>query len=329
MSIPDERAMKWALGSEGMREVVSETDRRGRSLRTVICMETGLVRNDPIPSDEELARFYAEDYRIAYKGAAKPRRRQILRNFRRVASHVRAFRDVYDAAADVLDVGAGSGEFTFVMTRLGKKVEAVEPNVPYAAFCRDELGLNVQTAHLAPDLFAPGRFDLIRLNHVLEHLNHPVKYLAQIACWLKPRGALYVETPNIEIDCREKSRGNMFHYAHVFNFNPWTLRACAGLAGLAEAPETAERSADTTSVFFRREASAASSATAENPENARHVRAMIQAHYDGAFRKGKLAKPFVKLATRVEETLTGLVAGSPRAIGERAARGLHTAMRSG
>ena len=329
MLIPDERAMEWVLGREGTHEVVSETDRRGQSLRTVICMETGLVRNDPVPDDEELARFYAEDYRIAYKGTAKPRRRQILRNFRRVASHVRTFRDVYTAATHVLDVGAGSGEFAFVMARLGKTVQAVEPNILYAAFCREELKLDVRTAHLAPDLFPPGQFDLIRLSHVLEHLSNPVKYLAQIACWLKPSGVLYVETPNIEIDCREKSRGNMFHYAHIFNFNPWTLRACAGLAGLAEASETAQRSADTTCVFFRRETSSAPSIAAENLENAQYVRAMIQAHYAGAFRKGKLAKPFIKLATGVEETLTGLVAGSPSAIGERVARSLCVTMDSG
>ena len=329
MLISDERAMKWVLGCEGTHEVVSETDRRGRSLRTVICMDTGLVRNDPVPDDEELAQFYAEDYRIAYKGAAKPRRRQILRNFRRVASHVRTFRDVYGAATQVLDVGSGSGEFAFLMARLGKTVQAVEPNIPYADYCRDELGLDVLTAHVSPNLFASGEFDLIRLNHVLEHLNNPVKYLAQIACWLKPSGVLYVETPNIETDCREKSRGNMFHYAHIFNFNPWTLRACAGLAGLAEASETAQRSAGTTSVFFRRDASSAPSAVAENLENARHVRAMIQAHYAGAFRKGKLAKPFKKLAMRVEETLTGLVVGPPRAIGERVVRSLGLMMESG
>ncbi|MCY3822618.1 MAG: class I SAM-dependent methyltransferase [Nitrospinae bacterium] len=329
MLISDERAMQWALGREGTHEVVSGTDRRGRPLRTVICMDTGLVRNDPVPDDAELARFYAEDYRIAYKGAAKPRRRQILRNFRRVVSHVRTFRDVYGVATRVLDVGAGSGEFAFVMTRLGKTVQAVEPNIPYAAFCREELKLDVSTAHLTPDLFAPCEFDLIRLNHVLEHLNNPVKYLALIACWLKPSGVLYVETPNIESECCERSRGNIFHYAHIFNFNPWTLRACAGLAGLAEASETAQRSAGTTSVFFRRDASDAPPATAESPENARHVHAMIQAHYAGAFRKGKLAKPFIKSAMLLEETLTGMLAGPPRAIGERVARSLRAAMRSG
>ena len=156
------------------------------------------------------------------KGAARPRRRQILRNFRRVAEHIRTYRDVLIPARKVLDVGAGSGEFACLMRELGKEVTGIEPNAGYAAYCRDDLGLDVRTAHLAPHLFDAAEFDLIRLNHVLEHLNDPVKYLAMIAGWLKPGGVLYVEVPNIEVYCRTKSRGNMFHYGHIWNFNPWT-----------------------------------------------------------------------------------------------------------
>ena len=314
--------MSWALGREGTHELVSETDRHGRPLRTLICMETGLVRNDPVPSDEELTQFYADDYRVAYKGAAKPRRRQVLRNFRRAAEYVRTFRDVLEPAAHVLDVGAGSGEFAYLMTRLGKTVKGIEPNSAYAAYCREALGLDVHTAHLSPDLFPPEQFDLIRLNHVLEHLNDPIAHLRQIAMWLKEPGLLYVEVPNIETYCREKSRGGMFHYAHIFNFNPWTLRACAGLAGLTEAPETAERTSGSTGVFFRRDVSAAQSIATENPENAQRVRALIGAHYAGAFSRGRAAKPFVKLAKRFEETLSGLALGPPAAIGESVARSL-------
>ena len=94
--------MTWALGREGTHEVVSETDRHGKPLRTIICMETGLVRNDPVPNDEELARFYADDYRIAYKGAAKPRRRQVVRNFSardNVCAHVSGRFESRDARA--------------------------------------------------------------------------------------------------------------------------------------------------------------------------------------------------------------------------------------
>ena len=90
-------------------------------------METGLVRNDPVPNDAELAQFYSADYRIAYKGAAKPRRRQTLRNFRRVAVHLRTYGDVLDAPTHVLDVGAGSGEFLWLNSQY---VGAVWPSPP-------------------------------------------------------------------------------------------------------------------------------------------------------------------------------------------------------
>ena len=312
--------MSWVLGRDGTHELVSETDRRGKPLRTVICMETGLVRHDPVPNDAELAQFYSADYRITYKGAAKPRRRQILRNFRRVSAHLRTHGDVLDAPTNVLDVGAGSGEFLFMMQRLGKSAKGIEPNAAYAAYCREELGLDVQTALLTPDLFAPGQFDFIRMNHVLEHLNDPIKYLAHVALWLAPQGLLYVEVPNIEVYCRRRSHGRIFHYAHIYNFNPWTLRTCAGLAGLTEASETAQRSAGTTNVFFRRDDSAARLIKTENPENARRVRELIRAHYAGAFGRPPASKPFVMLARRIEETLTGLALGSPAAIGAHTAR---------
>lgn len=311
--------MNWALGRPEEMELVSETDRHGKPLRTLVNLATGLVRNDPVPGDEELARFYAEDYRTAYKAAAKPRRRQILRNFRRVADHVRRFRDVIQKAGRVLDVGAGSGEFVFLAKALGKDVSGIEPNRGYAEYCRADLGLDVAAQHLAPGLFEPGSFDLIRLNHVLEHLNDPVKYLAMVAEWLSPGGLLYVEVPDIEVYCRTKSRGNMFHYGHIFNFNPWTLRAAAGLAGLVEAPETEARCRGTTGVFLRRGEVAA---PVENRENGAYVREMIRRHYAGGFPKGKAMKPFAKLGARIEESLTGIMAGSPRRIGERIARSL-------
>lgn len=316
--------MSWAQGQAGMHEVVSETDRHGRPLRTVIDTQTGLVRNDPIPGDAELAKFYAEDYRTSYKGSEKPRRRQILRNFRRVASHVREFADILAGAEKILDVGAGSGEFAFLMQSLGKAVTGIEPNAGYAAYCRVDLGLDVRSEHLDARLFQAGAFDLIRLNHVLEHLNDPVRYLSMIAEWLTPEGVLYVEVPNIETYAREKSRGNMFHFGHIYNFNPWTLRAAAGLAGLEEAEETAARSRNTTGVFFRRTGRVAE--VVANPENAARVREIIQRHYDGGFSKGKAAKPFIKLGQRIEEIITGAVLGTPRRIGDKVAAKLRAAL---
>ena len=75
-------------------------------------------------------------------------------------------------------------------------------------------------------------------------------------------------------------------------------------------------------VFFRVTDRARQNIVVTDPDNATHVREMIRRHYAGEFRKGKATKPFAKLGARVEETLTGLAAGSPRAIGSRVARSL-------
>ena len=317
-----------SLEGKGAVEVVSTTDRYGNPLRTVLCTETGLVRNDPVPGDEELAKFYSEEYRLAYKGAWRPRRRRVLRQFRWMVDHVRRFHDVFEPAERVLDIGAGSGEFVFLMRAWGKDAVGIEPDRAYSAWCREELGLDVRTARLGPGLFEAGSFDLIRLNHVLEHLNDPVQSLALVRGWLAPGGVVYVEVPNIEEYCRAKSRGNMFHYGHIWNFNPWTLRAVAGLAGFEELDATRERSAGTTGAVFRA-GPVRAAADFVNPENAARVRGLIARHYAGGFLRGeKAVKPLVKLAGRIEEALSGALAGTPRDIGEKAARSLWSELQS-
>ena len=288
-------------------------------------METGLVRNDPIPNDEELAQFYAENYRLAYKGTKLPCLRRVVRYFRRVAEEHQRWRDMLDPAERVLDVGAGSGEFAFLMTQMGKTVTGIEPDVACAAWCRDQMGLDVRTASLADGLFAPGQFDLIRMSHVLEHLNDPVKYLRLVASWLTTNGVLFIQVPNIEIECRERSVGGIFHFAHIFNFNPWTLRAAAAQAGLAEAVETVERSTGTTEVFFRRTHHPMARRIVENSENARKLRELLRRHYNGEFtRPRKALKLLPKFARWVEETVTGAGMGSPRKIGIRVANHLNS-----
>ena len=226
-------------------KTVSQRDRHGNALETCVCDGCGQVYNKPIPNDIELARFYSEDYRKQYKGSFRPRGRQIIRNFRRANEHLTRFSDMFEDAQTVLDVGAGSGEFVFAMGQMGKVAKGIEPNKEYAAYCRSDLDVDVATLEILNAEFDEKSFDFINLSHVLEHLNNPVRYLSLLSSWLEDDGVLYVEVPNIFSYTKLKSKGNMFHYGHIFNFSPWTLRAAAGLAGLRECDRSAERSAET------------------------------------------------------------------------------------
>lgn len=231
-------------------EIVSRTDRHGQPLMTVMCSGCGVVRNDPVPGEAELEAFYRQDYRKEYKGAAEPRLRQVWRNLDRLNQHFAEYRDVYAKGGAWLDLGSGSGEFAFLAKRLGAAVTAVEPNEDYAAYCRSKLDLEVTTGRMEDCGFGPGSFDLIRLSHVLEHLRDPVASLERLRGWLKPGGMIYIEVPDIEADARNKLRGRLFHYGHIFNYNPVTLRHVAGRAGLVEVQATAGRSAGRTAAFF-------------------------------------------------------------------------------
>ncbi len=69
----------------------------------------------------------------------------------------------------------------------------------------------------------------------------------------------------------------MFHYGHIYNFSPWTLRAVAALAGLKEHDLTKERSGNSTGVFFVVDPSVKPDAI-ENSAHAENLRALLETH---------------------------------------------------
>lgn len=210
---------------------IESTDRHGAPLRVVICLGCGVVRNDPIPSAADLAEFYSNDYRSAYKGTCEPRLRHAARYFRSASRHIRRQWKHYEAARTVLDIGSGSGEFLFLMRELGKSVTGLEPNRGYSDFCRNRLGLDITTGGI--DAFDPGcRFDHIRLSHVVEHLRDPVDKLRRVAGWLAEGGTMYVEVPDFESYCSKKTPGRIFHYGHIYNFDKDSFERLIHAAGL-------------------------------------------------------------------------------------------------
>lgn len=303
-------------------ETVSEKDRHGAALRTVLCLGCGMLRNDPVPSAEDLATFYRTAYRESYKGAAQPRRRQVWRNLERLHRHFVAYADIYKRKGDWLDLGSGSGEFTYLAKRIGARMTAVEPHRGYAAYCNEVLGLSVRNQTLEECDFNGPSFDLIRLSHVLEHMRDSVSALRQLAGWLRPGGVIYIEVPDIERDAHHKMRGRMFHYGHIHNFNPVLLRHVAGLAGLVELPETAARSKGTCGGFFTPGLGGVLDGAAL-AENGRRMQAAMAAHNARRWPEPEggsaLGRFVVTLGARAREALAGATGGAHRALAEGAA----------
>ncbi len=202
---------------------------RDGALRTVICKNCGLVWSDPFPIDT--AEYYQKNYRILYKGTYSPRIKHIYRaanvaveRYKRLDAHLAGKKKV-------LEIGSGGGEFSYLLTKKGFDVSAIEPNEGYGNYSKEQYGLNVQIGFAQNLEFSAEMFDFITMSHVLEHVDNPTTMLEKLRTWLKPNSILALEVPNVEAVCQ--SPKSTFHTAHLFNFNPETLALLAEKTGFS------------------------------------------------------------------------------------------------
>lgn len=242
------------------RQVLATRGRGLVALTTVACRGCGLVSHHPLPDAAEVAAFYATRYRVAYKGGWEPKRKHALRALRGAMARAARLVPLLRPGAQVLDVGASSGEFTYVMQRSGFAARGIEPNLGYADFARRTYGVAVDTGGLEDAAITPGSLDLVTLNHVLEHLADPWDALRRIATWLAPGGLLFIEVPNLA--GVRKQAANTFHTAHIWNFTPETLALLAWQQGFV--PLT-QAGAGGTSVVLRRRRAGDAAPTGAGP----------------------------------------------------------------
>jgi uncharacterized Zn finger protein len=66
-------------GSQSAQIIADQDGKTGERLITVSCSDCGLGHIDPLPTDQELAEWYATQYRQAHKSAVQPALRHVLR----------------------------------------------------------------------------------------------------------------------------------------------------------------------------------------------------------------------------------------------------------
>ena len=197
------------------------------------------IRKIPVTRLDRLLQTVAE-FAKANLGYAVERPKQILP---RLLSHVRplaraAALQVLDLHAseigELLDVGCGNGEFIDRMRSLGWKVSGVDPDSSAVAHARNR-GLEV-FGDLVSDIPACNQFDVITLNHVVEHAVDPVDLLRECRKRLRPStGRLIVTTPNISSLGHWWFKGYWRGFEvprHFILFSESALRECARQAGL-------------------------------------------------------------------------------------------------
>ncbi len=184
------------------------------------CVACGLVQRAAIPTAEQLAAYYATQYRQDYKKALRPRPRRIYRAGR-IASGRLDILNQFVNRGDLLDIGAGGGEFVFLAGMAGFNARGVEPNEAYGEFARQHYDIEISTAGI-DSLDGNGCADVVSMFHVLEHLQDPLDAVRRIHRALRPGGIAFIEVPNV--DAADAAPDNVYFAAHLLYFNADTLR---------------------------------------------------------------------------------------------------------
>jgi SAM-dependent methyltransferase len=218
-------------------EQLAATDRYSMGLVTVGCQGCGLVMTNPQPTAAALDDFYAHHYRHFYSDFGPRDGIPTLEHIRaaRIDRRCAVTADFLVARGDllpemvVLDIGAAEGS---MLKALGDQMPstrriAIEPNPVFGRFAMNHAGCewHASLADLRASL--PPPIDLVIINHVLEHLKHPVQVLESLKPLLAPNARLYIEVPDIA----EYRKLKMLHIAHLYHFSSDTLAQLAARAG--------------------------------------------------------------------------------------------------
>jgi 2-polyprenyl-3-methyl-5-hydroxy-6-metoxy-1,4-benzoquinol methylase len=200
------------------------------------CVGCGMAWSAPLPSVEEVDAFYASDAGWGDRPGLSAQRADTDEARRRTERKLAAKRAIYQHESDlllaelagepgrVLDVGCGLGTWLDVLADRGWETAGVEPNPTARA--------TAARRHRMHDA-APkdGGFDLVVLQHVLEHLRDPLATMRQVAAATRPDGHVFVSVPDLGRVHVHRKLSYATSGVHLFAHTVEGLRSLMALAG--------------------------------------------------------------------------------------------------
>ena len=152
-----------------------------------------LVITHPQPAITDLPRYYDSPDYISHTDGKRSLFEKLYQIIKNIALQNKLkLANKYAIKGQVLDIGAGTGDFLIVLKNNGWSITGVEPNNK----AKDIAVLKGVNFASATDTLPNNSFDLITMWHVLEHVVDVEKQIAELKRLLKPNGTILVAVPN-------------------------------------------------------------------------------------------------------------------------------------
>ena len=187
--------------------------------RTVTCDTCGLLRSDPVASEELLAKLY-ESSSFDYSQEVE----SLQATYGRALGWLEARSSQRQA---LLEIGCGNGFFLQQARRQGwKEVRGVEPSADAVAKAPPELDGAIVQDVMRTGLFSPESFDAVCLFQVLDHISNPVELLKECLAVLRPGGHILALNHNASAWSARVlgERSPIVDIEHTYLYSPETMR---------------------------------------------------------------------------------------------------------
>lgn len=186
----------------------------------------GFLQTHPQPQTDELSKYYESDAYISHTDSKKGLLNFLYQWVKRysINKKVSLINSLNQGSGSLLDVGAGTGDFLKAAQIKGWTISGVEPNEKAREIANDK---NVQLIESMDDVLN-GKFDVVTLWHVLEHLPNLESSIRKIESLVAEGGTLIIAVPNF--NSRDAKHYKNFWAAydvprHLWHFSQSSIRS--------------------------------------------------------------------------------------------------------
>lgn len=155
------------------------------------------------------------------------------------AEEIMALLGDYQPRGRLLDIGSGWGHVLKLAREQGYDVTGIEASPGVADLASKAFGIDAVIGFFPDVSFEPSSFDVVVINHVLEHMPDPISVLSEVQRILRPGGVIAMMFPNLNSFMRLIMSGRWHGLQpsqHVWQLSVrsvWRLTRMAGLIPVA------------------------------------------------------------------------------------------------
>ena len=208
-------------------KLIGDGERDGKTYDVYFCKKCVIGVTIPMPTLKELAGLYSSE---SYRTTSGVKFNKLLEHLIYLFRLRRKRRiEKYITKGRILDIGCGRGLFLTFMRNDGWEVTGTEFNGETASYASRDYGIDVKTGRPSNWGFPDESFDVITINHALEHVQNPAEIFSSCRRLLRKGGLLVIAVPNISSLQSAAGKRAWFHLDipyHLYHFSE------EGLVGL-------------------------------------------------------------------------------------------------